>query len=69
MAHELQLMPSQRRCPKKSPKNHPRQLQAMLSQADKRKCWVGWLLMKAQAKMMVMMVTIEILQVMNRLNP
>jgi hypothetical protein len=39
MAHELQLMPkSQRRRPKKSPKNHPLQLQAMLSQANQRRC-------------------------------
>jgi hypothetical protein len=30
--------PSQRRHPKKSPKNHPLQLQAMLSQANKRRC-------------------------------
>jgi hypothetical protein len=38
MARELQIMPHQRRRLKKSPKNHPLQLQAMLSQANKRRC-------------------------------
>jgi hypothetical protein len=38
MAHELQLMPKSKKEPKKSPKNHPLQLQAMLSQANKRRC-------------------------------
>jgi hypothetical protein len=38
MAHELQLMPKSKKAPKRSPKNHPLQLQAMLSQANKRTC-------------------------------
>jgi hypothetical protein len=38
MAHELQLMPKSNKVPQKSPKNHPLQLQAMLSQANKRIC-------------------------------
>jgi hypothetical protein len=36
-AHELPLMPCQRRHPKTSPNNHPLQLQAMLSEAIKRR--------------------------------
>jgi hypothetical protein len=38
MAHELQLMPKSKKAPQESPKNHPLQLQAMLSQANKRRC-------------------------------
>jgi hypothetical protein len=38
MAHELELMPKSEKAPKRSPKNHLLQLQAMLSQANKRRC-------------------------------
>jgi hypothetical protein len=38
MAHELQIMPKSKKAPKKSPKNHFLQLQAMPSQANKRRC-------------------------------
>jgi hypothetical protein len=38
MAYELNLMPKSKKAPKKNPKNHPLQLQAMLSQANKRRC-------------------------------
>jgi hypothetical protein len=38
MAHELQLMPKTKKVPQENPKNHPLQLQAMLFQANKRRC-------------------------------
>jgi hypothetical protein len=38
MAHELQIMPKSNKVPQESPKNHPLQLQSMLSQANKRRC-------------------------------
>jgi hypothetical protein len=38
MAYELQIMPKSNKAPQESPKNHPLQLQAMLSQANKRRC-------------------------------
>jgi hypothetical protein len=38
MEHELQIMPKPKKRLKKSPKNHSLQLQAMLSQDNKRRC-------------------------------